>query len=411
MNSSRLSVVLTLLALGIAFLMGRYSMEPSTKPAPSAATSTASAAVVQREETTLGRLLFGANAEPDHKALTPEQVRVQTFELLATPDTRQRLRLVLEMLQRMDKGNWRDIQEAFLQQTALTGRTHDIEWRLMLHRVGEVAGREAIEAVLADGKNLHRLDALASGWATADPRAAMDWLATLPAEQQARLAGAFVVGLANSDPEAALSYIGTRMPEQREGLMGRVVEGLIQREGFQRAEEMLPGLQARTDIPSSIKGAFYWQIADRQIRMARIRNDPEAVLAWVDRTPAGLAGPAAMRDIVTFAAASNAPKTFDWVLERSAQWQPEQIDRVYPAIAAAYQKQAPEEFAAWINAHPEHPQRDVFAIAVAQDILNKGDYDAAQQWAQSLVPGEARTKLEAMIAKNRAEKIITIPNR
>src|SRR5204863_5983712 len=137
---------------------------------------------------------------------------------------------------------------------------------------------------VATGKHRERLDIYARGWATADPKGAMEWLALQPPDQQGRLTSAFLRGLANSDPAAALSYIGTHLLDQSNGLMTEVFDGVVQRNGIQKAEEMLSSLRTRADISENIKGAYYWNLATRQIHMARLREDPESILDWADRT-------------------------------------------------------------------------------------------------------------------------------
>lgn len=403
MKTSLLSHALwALIAVG-AFLAGWTANDPAPSALPPA-----EGTVTTRPESETGGSVTGAGpgeALSEKVALTAEQARVQTFELLSVPDRLERLTRLCEMLRQMTKENWRDISTAFNRQTEFTGRTHSAEWRLMLDRVGEVAGADALEETLADGTNRPRLTAIAEGWAAGDPQAAMQWLEAQSPERQRELAGAFVSGLARTDPATALTYIGTRMPEARDELMPEIVNGLIQQSGFQRAEEILATLRARDDIPSPVLGSYYVSLAQRQIQRARLRGDPQSVLAWADRTTGpGLPGPGALKDLVNFAAETDAPGTFDWVIDRSIQWNPSQIDRVFPVIAAAYQKQAPEKFAVWISANPDHPQRDILAATVAQSIASAGDYDTALQWAQTLAPGDLRTRLEEKIAERREKR-------
>ena len=73
--------------------------------------------------------------------------------------------------------------------------------------------------------------------------------------------------------------------------------------------------------------------------------------------------------------------------------------------------EVPEKLAAWIDSHPDHPQRDVVVAAVAQSIFRSGDYDAALRWAQTLPSGGTRTKLEVEIATRREKANLANPPR
>ncbi|HET6410021.1 MAG TPA: hypothetical protein VFG14_19175, partial [Chthoniobacteraceae bacterium] len=98
--------------------------------------------------------------------LSPEQARTVTFELLGEPNRIKRLSRLCELLDRVTPENWREVMDAFVRQTAFEGREHDAEWKLMLHRVGEVGGVDGVVAALNEngaGRE-HRARHLFEGW-------------------------------------------------------------------------------------------------------------------------------------------------------------------------------------------------------------------------------------------------------
>jgi len=339
-------------------------------------------------------------------ALTPEQARARTFELLSLPDRFERMRQLCDLLRGVTTDNWRDIIDVFVRQTASTGRRHPDEWRLTLARVGEIAGAAAVEEMLASAKQWEqgRAPALLAGWAAGDPKAAQAWLASQDPERQKLLGPGLVNGLARSEPDAALAVMQS-FAGMRDTLVPQIMDETIQRGGFRAGEELLMRTFSRTDVPADVKGALFYHIGMREIEMARFRGEPEAVLDWADSYVARdlVMGPATLKEIVAFSAQADAPATLAWIEARSDKWAPEHHSSgIWPAIATAMLAQAPEQFAKWMEAHRDHPQRDQIARAVAQQLAKRGDYEQARQWSVGIQDPTIRASVEKDLDTSRA---------
>ena len=70
---------------------------------------------------------------------------------------------------------------------------------------------------------------------------------------------------------------------------------------------------------------------------------------------------------------------------------------IFPTIAQALQAQAPEEFAAWVNAHPDHPQRDLMLEGATRYLIQSGKTEEARGLADSVVNPQVRARLEASV--------------
>jgi hypothetical protein len=89
-----------------------------------------------------------------HPALSADDARALTFDLLREPNRLERLSQLCDVLRRITPENWRGMLDAFTRQTAFEGREHGDEWKLLLQRIGAVAEADAVlEALNANGAN------------------------------------------------------------------------------------------------------------------------------------------------------------------------------------------------------------------------------------------------------------------
>ena len=105
-----------------------------------------------------------------HPALSADDARALTFDLLREPNRLERLSQLCDVLRRVTPENWRGMLDAFTRQTAFEGREHGDEWKLLLQRIGAVAEAEAV----LDALNANRGDRARNtleGWIMANPDA------------------------------------------------------------------------------------------------------------------------------------------------------------------------------------------------------------------------------------------------
>jgi hypothetical protein len=387
-----------LIAVGVAAFATGYFAAPSLRAPDAAAAQNPDASSTKAETVSIGSR-FESRGSSVSTRLTGEQARIRSFELLAESNRLARLSKLCELLGTMTTENWREVIDGCVRQTLSSGRTNPEEWRLVLERVGEIAGATALDEALASTKRNEkdRARSFLVGWGAADPIAARDWFEAQQPETQSLLMIPLIHGLARSDPQTALTYAATS-PELRDNFAPQIVNGMMQIGGSKGAEELLSEMNNRADIPLPVKGAVLYHMAARQIELARMRGEPAAVLDWADHyVGPNLMGPAAVREVVTFAAQADAPGTLDWILARTDRWTAEQAAPIFPAIVQAMQAQAPEQLVAWMDANVDHPQHDAMAQAAGNLLLQQGNFEQARRWAEALRDVQARSKLQQAI--------------
>jgi hypothetical protein len=396
MSTTLRSWFLTGLLVVVAFLIGQVTADRSAPTVPSISVGQRSPVPGNDRAPTSS---FEAGEREKREVLMGEQARVRMFEAANVPSQTQRLGRICALMASVTAENWRDIVDGLTRQTLTSGRLNREEWRIVLQRVGEVAGKAAIMEAFESTKpqEQERVPQLLTGWASADPTAAIAWMEEQGEQMQKLLANPLIGGLARTDPQAALTFLSTHMPEMRDGIMPGIIDAIIQNSGQREGDNFLRALQTNAQIPDPVKGSVFGAFAMRQIELARLRGEPSAVLDWADGYIGSAAvGPKALTAIVSSAASADAPATMEWVAARAGRWNPLQESAVWPAVALAMQAQAPEKLSEWISANPNHPQRDLMAKALAQQQMQHRDYESAMAWAQMI----SDTELKAALAKS-----------
>jgi hypothetical protein len=363
---------------------------PSGSTAPSASQVTSSAS--QRETSGLPAVL------------SPEQVRTVTFELLREPKRIERLSRLCELLRRITPENWREVMDAFTRQTAFEGREHGEEWKLMLHRVGEVAGPDGVlDALNSNGVNRdHRARNTLEGWAMANPDAALAWLQAQSPEHQQILIPAMLYGLARSSPVQGLDFaLAQKNPETRDGAIPDIVNGAVQQGGFRKGEELLASVMNRPDIDETVKSKLFYELARKRLIMARLRDIPMESLQWLDgylgeRSPAG---PNAVKEIIASAAATDPSAAIQWLDQRAERLTPAQSIPGYTAALQAVYKQSPQQFITWLTVNQSHPAHDILVEGYANDLIASGRTTEAGEWMNTVQNGTTRQRIQAALEK------------
>lgn len=337
--------------------------------------------------------------------LSPEQARTVTFELLREPNRMERLSRLCELLRHVTKENWHDVMDAFTRQTAFEGREHGEEWKLMLHRVGEVAGPDAIlDALNSNGANRdHRARNMLEGWTMANPDAALAWLQAQALEHQQILIPAILYGLARSSPVQALDFaLAQKNPETRDGAIPDIVNGAVQQGGFRKGEELLASVMNRPDIDDAVKNKIFHELARKRLTMARLRDMPMESLQWLDgylgeKSPAG---PGAVGQIVASAAAMDPSAAIQWLDQRAERLTPVQSIPGYTAALQGVYKQSPQQFTTWLTANQTHPAHDVVVEAYANDLIAFGRTTEANNWMNTVQNATTRQRIQAALEKS-----------
>jgi len=157
-----------------------------------------------------------AGAAPDRSAATDE-LRGRLFAALEEPNSLTRLRHVMNFYATLDASTWETAYDGMAIETIQTGRTHDLEWRLMLQRSGELGGARAMERFVREG-NRFASSLVLTGWAAADPVAARAWVEALPAgDGRQTFTGDLVDGMVQRDPALGLALLASLPSGERAG--------------------------------------------------------------------------------------------------------------------------------------------------------------------------------------------------
>lgn len=322
-------------------------------------------------------------------------MRTVTFELLGEPNRIKRFSQLCELLDRVTPENWREVIDAFVRQTAFEGREHDAEWKLMLHRVGEVAGVDGVLDALNEkgtGRD-HRARNTFEGWVMTNPDAAIKWLEGQPEENQITLFPAMIYGLSRTSPTLALDVlIGAGNREKLNSAIPDIVNGAVQQGGFRKGEELLASVKNRSDIDESTKRNLFHALTQKRLKMAQLRNSPMDSLQWLDGYlgEGSPAGPNAVGQIVASAAASDPLAAMQWLDQRVERLTPPQAVPGYTAALQAVYRQSPEQFTTWLTANQTHPAHDVIVEAYANDLIAFGRATEASEWMNKVKDEKTR---------------------
>lgn len=404
MKNRLIKPALVLLAVVIAFAAGYFIADTSAPHMASAMVPANTPAALGNgtdPETRHGsRDNHGDSDAAENVVLTPERARVQTFEILSEPNRIARMRKVCELLDRVTADNWREVIKAFAVQTTSEGRTFTAAWSLALERAGEVGGADAVTEALGWNvpSGVERAGIYLAGWAGAHPTEARAWFDAQPPELRERLLGNLVEGVARTKPNEALDMMLTQSESVVRQNMPGIISAALQNGGFSNAEALLANVINRKDVPDYTKSATFFYTAQRKIVSAHAAGDPAKTLDWfAPYLGTEYIGQYITRDLISNAAEAGASKVMQWLDTNANRMSPAQAGAAFPALAASWQAQAPEQFATWMNANPDHPQHDAMAQTAATNLLRSGKIEQAQQWKATIKSPEVQATLDEVI--------------
>lgn len=229
-----------------------------------------------------------------------------------------------------------------------------------------------------------------SGWASTDPKGALEWYQSYDGEGKEWMSNSLVSGLAKTDPEAALKFAtGLEDQDQRNRAADTLVREIIKGKGIDEASKWIAGLS-----DASMQKSAFQTVADQLYR-----SDPAKAIEMVkshanDPYAAGaisnIAGQLARQDVQKGLEFAN---QFTGAAQSSAyrdiigQWM-RQEDGAHSLEASQY-----------VTNLPAGPARDAGAAAIANSI-DREDPVSAIAWAKSIQDAEMRE--DAMVAAARA---------
>ena len=352
----------------------------------------------------------GAGRAPnDAGGLAPADARLRMFEILSKTNRFERYRDISAFTAHITKENWREVLEAFAVQRRTEGRKYNgtAELHMVLERIGELAGQEALNqyAAMGDDDTREICKYVAQAWSKKDPQAAVAWYQQLPPAKQQQVHDGMMASLIHTNlPEAVeLAMQGTVPMQQSDA--GVIMKVALKEQGFDAAEKLLAGVEQRSEMADASKGSLFLKLAQRKIKDAAAAGDPFRALDWygqyVGKT---YMGPGSTSLVMLSAAASDPGKALRWLQSQGAALTPTQRDAAYPALARGWQQQSADGLANWLTAHSEDPQHDKMAAAVAQQQIASGQVTDAQRWTSMVADPVMQARLNDLASKA-AQKI------
>ena len=290
--------------------------------------------------------------------------------------------------------------EALKVQLKTEGRIDPNEWKLIVERIGEIAGAEAMTLALnsPQGPDMQLAQELLIGWAAGNPKDATGWFKGQPAEVREQFLSNLLTEVARSDPKQAVTLLFDQSQTVWESNTPGIVEAAMQLGGYRAAEELYTSIRDRSDIPNARKGNIFYEVAQKRIAIDSARGEATATLGWLDERLSE-AGPWATMQVIRSAAEGNAPATLTWLDEHAARMTPLQIERGYGALTQVWAAREPERFAEWLETSPTNPQHDTMATVVVETLANRGKLDDARRLVNTVSNVESRASLESLIQK------------
>ena len=347
-----------------------------------------------------------------HAALSADDARALTFELLREPNRLERLSQFCDVLRRVTPENWRGMLDAFKRQTAFEGREHGDEWKLLLQRIGAVAEADAVlDALNSNGANRgDRARNTLEGWIMANPDAAVAWVKTRSPEERAVLDGAVIHSLAGIAPLQALELaLAQRDAGVREWAISELSKVAVQHGGFRQGEELLGAVMNRPDVDEATKRRIFMELAQKRITMARVREEPMAALQWLDGYLSGEESPAgatAVGQLVATAAASDPSAALQWLDARADRFTHAQAVLAYNAALQAVYQSAPEQFTSWLSANQNHPVHNGLVEAYTNELIAVGRTAEVGAWMKSVQDAPTRQRIQAALESSERKNAV-----
>lgn len=321
-------------------------------------------------------------------------------QALRSPNPLTRRLAFAKLLENMTAENAVDIRE---QLVALGAQGE--EWRDFNYAWGAIAGKEAFDFAMTSDEN--DLGAAFSGWAAANPAAAIAMLDQLPPElegQRRNLERDLISGLADSDLSLATQTamrLGGDDERHAQRLMWEVANEALRDGGHETAShwvESLPdgaqkGAAMRRVVDSYVRedpaaaAAWVEQFADQEFAASAIaeigdewaEDEPETAVSWISSLPAGDAKNAGLNE----AFGNWEDRDPEAAAQHLAGMAPgPERDAAVSGFARGYAWNDPPTALAWAQDIADPGMRERSMVQAGQAYLRR-DPQAALQWLQN----------------------------
>ena len=324
---------------------------------------------------------------------------------MTSPPGLPRSRDFLTFVEAVDAGNWQSAWERFA--SAIKGKegVHELDTKLLLTRIGEIAGEAGVAWFSKAGKTNQANDVM-TAWASVDPQKARQWVMASP--RAGDLCPALIKGTGLHSIASLLEFAGSGQTWALNNygrdliaaarLKGTPAEGeQLWRKFLEVAEEEDPKTAA---ILKETSGSFvmFNELTTWQVESAKANGSPAAARDWLSGIIAeGYRMGEDNLSAVGGAATETDPEgTLQWASEMArafSEGDPVQLQRItrQQGFAAAKQwaKNDASALAQWLSARPGHLAYDTGAAALYL-ALKDTDPSGAAAWGAEVRDGSLR---------------------
>lgn len=299
--------------------------------------------------------------------------------------------------ERVDAKNWRSIFGLTIK-ARTAGMISVEEQRRMWQRIGEVAGREVMDAMkpkdLVRDWELNSGRYAMQGWAQRDPGAAWSYIESLPAGnfREGMVAG-YAWGRGTADPEKAVAALQS-LPEDRQAFLVR--RALENQDGRHLTDFARMWLDTPGDGQSKDRQAVFTALLNAQQAVDWDDKSGKKLAAWVE----SFAGkPYVTPFAITLAAsriARQSPEAAIQWTERMAEKSPAAAGEAAAHAVAQYARTDLDAAASWLNTHRESALYDQAAYGFLSGARGTINPTSAREWIQTIRDPALRGKVEKM---------------
>lgn len=325
--------------------------------------------------------------------------------ILDAPEGLRRRRDFLNWLGGVGSGNWKTGWELFAEATKGRSGANAEEENQLLMRLGEVAGREAMEyfgPLEIREEDPTKSAAVLSSWAAQDPEAAMDFATVLPTDTSlkalfaGKMESALIKGTGRRDV-ASLKELAESFDIEAIWQKGKeFVDSARQRGEVEDAEAIWRRVQERRSeayptAPPDVGRQMFYALVTWKAEAAEASGTGTSLLKWmtgimdegfdIGEDELGQAG---------HVAAATAPaEALQWASETAARLQndPQQQQRMIRQqgweAARNWAKTDPESLSRWLTSNPDQLAYDAGAAALYA-AMKDSDSPAAAAWGATV---------------------------
>ncbi|MEK7954216.1 hypothetical protein [Luteolibacter soli] len=302
------------------------------------------------------------------KQLQGAEVKQLTREVLLEPNAANKWYLLGLLCQNISSSNWKDIEQAFKDESAERGTARPREYAVLMQSIGAKVGREAVENWMG---NPILASMVVEGWSLEDPDRALQFLDSLDESKRKPLETATLKGMARNDPRTGFEY-ALNSPARNDEFLEIALQSATESLGLTGAVDLLNASLDKLEQSgqeSKVNPASYFDVIARKVGfMSNRAGDPKILCDFLMGSKESYKIPADILGEAAGSLARNQPT------EALAWWQkmvPE-ADRGRPnapGLGGLYDglMKDPKQLEDWLLAHTSDSLYDGLASKMLSD--------------------------------------------